>query len=62
LLATYGHLGRLADAQRVLQVSNKNWRGNDPISIRAVAYWYPFKEPADRERLATGLRKANVPD
>jgi TolB-like protein/class 3 adenylate cyclase len=62
LLATYGHLGRKADAERILEVTDRNWHGSDPISIRAVAYWYPFKEAADRERLATGLRKANVPD
>jgi tetratricopeptide (TPR) repeat protein len=62
LLATYGHLGREADAERIIEVTDKSWRSNDPISIRAVAFWYPFKESADRERLATGLRKANVPD
>jgi hypothetical protein len=39
-----------------------NWRGFDPIRIRAVAFWYPFKEPADNERLAAGLRKAKVPE
>jgi tetratricopeptide (TPR) repeat protein len=62
LIATYGHLGRKADAERIFEVIEKNWRGYDPISIRAIAYWYPFKEAVDRERLATGLRKANVPD
>lgn len=62
LLATYGHLGREADADRLFKGIERNWRGYDPISIRAVTFWYPFKEAADRERLATGLRKANVPD
>jgi TolB-like protein/class 3 adenylate cyclase len=62
LLATYGHLGREADAERIFELTDKSWRGNDPISIRGVAFWYPFKESTDRERLATGLRKANIPD
>jgi hypothetical protein len=39
-----------------------NWRGFDPLSVRGVAFWYPFKEPADVKRLADGLRKAGVPD
>lgn len=63
LLATYGHLGRDADAQRVFEIAEKkNYRGADPISIRGIAYWYPFKRADDLERLTTGLRKANVPD
>ncbi len=62
LLATYGHLGREADAERIFELTDKSWRGNDPISIRGVAFWYPFQETTDRERLATGLRKANIPD
>jgi len=62
LLATYGHLGRSTDAERIFKPTEKNWIGNDPITVRAVAFWYPFKEAADRERLAAGLRKANVPD
>jgi adenylate cyclase len=62
LLASYGHLGRTADAERTIKVIGNSWNNNDPISIRAIAFWYPFKEPADFERLALGLRKANVPD
>jgi TolB-like protein/class 3 adenylate cyclase len=62
LLAAYGHLGREADAARIVEIISGSWRGNDPITIRAIAFWYPFKEPADRERLAAGLRAANVPD
>ena len=62
LLATYGHLGREADAERVFEIIERNWRGYDPINIRSVAFWYPFQVPADSERLASGLRKANVPD
>ena len=62
LVASYGHLGRQADAERIGKVLAKNWRGYDPMNIRAVAFWYPFKRPEDSERLAAGLRKANVPD
>ena len=63
MLAAYGHLGRKADAERVFKIAEKNnFRGFDPISIRGISYWYPFKREADRARLATGLRKADVPD
>lgn len=62
LLAAYGHLGRIADAERIFSMAEKNRQGLDPLSIRGTAFWYPFKEPADWERMATGLRLANVPD
>jgi TolB-like protein/Flp pilus assembly protein TadD len=62
LLAAYGHLGRGEDAAKVFEAAEDNWRGFDPLSVRGVAFWYPFKQPADAERLAEGLRRANVPD
>jgi tetratricopeptide (TPR) repeat protein len=62
LLAAYGHLGRLADAERIFPLAERNRQGLDPLSIRGTAFWYPFKEPADWERMATGLKQANVPD
>lgn len=62
LLATYGHLGRKTDAERIFSLAEKNRQGLDPLSIRGTAFWYPFKEPADWERMASGLRLANVPD
>jgi tetratricopeptide (TPR) repeat protein len=62
LLAAYGHLGRKAEAERTFLLAEKNRQGYDPLSIRGTAFWYPFKEPADWERMATGLRLANVPD
>jgi TolB-like protein/class 3 adenylate cyclase len=62
LLATYGHLHRAEDAARVFATIRESWGGFDPITVSAVAYWYPFKEEADSERLAAGLRMANVPD
>jgi TolB-like protein/class 3 adenylate cyclase len=62
LLAAYGHLGRTADAERIFSLAEKNRQGLDPLSIRGTAFWYSFKEPADWERMAAGLRLANVPD
>ncbi|MCA1501323.1 adenylate/guanylate cyclase domain-containing protein [Bradyrhizobium sp. NBAIM14] len=62
LLAAYGHLGRKADAERIFSLAEKNRQGLDPLSIRGTAFWYPFKDLADWERMATGLRLANVPD
>jgi TolB-like protein/class 3 adenylate cyclase len=62
LLATYGHLGRTEDAERILEVTSRNWRGYDPLTIRAVSYWYPFKTADDQDRLVVGLRAANVPE
>jgi adenylate cyclase len=62
LLAAYGHLGRKVEAEKIFSLAEKNRQGLDPLSIRGTAFWYPFKEPADWERMATGLKLANVPD
>ncbi len=62
LIATLGHLGRVEDAAPLIDRASENWRGFDPLSVRGVSFWYPFKEPADAERLAEGLRRAGVPD
>jgi len=62
LLATYGLLGRKEEAAGLLKTAGQSWRGIDPLTVRGVAFWYPFKEPADAERLAEGLRRAGVPD
>jgi TolB-like protein/class 3 adenylate cyclase/Flp pilus assembly protein TadD len=62
LLATYGLMGRKEEAAGLLETAGKSWRGFDPLTIRSVAFWYPFKEPADAKRLAEGLRQAGVPD
>ena len=62
LLATYGLLGRRKEAAGLLERVAKNWRGFDPLTARSVAFWYPFKEPADARRLAEGLRQAGAPD
>jgi TolB-like protein/class 3 adenylate cyclase/Flp pilus assembly protein TadD len=67
LLATYGLLGRRADAAKLLETIKGNEKSGwlavlDPLTIRASTYWYPFAERADVERFADGLRKAGVPE
>jgi TolB-like protein/class 3 adenylate cyclase/Tfp pilus assembly protein PilF len=68
LLATYGLLGRRDDAARLVEaMKRKDQRGSraytlDPLTIRALAYWYPFARPDDASRFAEGLRKAGVPE
>jgi adenylate cyclase len=67
LLATYGLLGRRDDTGRLLEaMKGRDKRGlsgyYDPLTIKAVAYWYPFANPDDAKRFAEGLRKAGVPE
>jgi adenylate cyclase len=67
LLATYGVLGRGDDAHRLLAtMRSKDRRGQssfiDPLTIRAMTYWYPFTLAGDAQRFADGLAKAGVPD
>ena len=61
LLATYGLLGRHDDAGRLAAAMTTKLKDNrDPLSIRAVTFWYPFANPDDARRFAEGLRKAGV--
>ncbi len=62
LIATLGHLGHKHDATQVIEKAEINSLGIDPISVRSIAFWYPFKERSDANRLAEGLRMAGVPD
>lgn len=67
LLATYGLLGRNANAARLIAAmkggDRRGWTASfDPLTITAVSYWYPFLNPDDAHRFADGLRKAGVPD
>jgi hypothetical protein len=67
LLSIYGLIGRRADAERLAEaMKSKDRRGRfasyDPLTIRAVAYWYPFANADDAKRFATGLAKAGVPE
>jgi adenylate cyclase len=77
LAATYGHLGRLEEAESAIEQANELRRNRQedlaegplrvgldvflvgPYTLDDVDLW-PFKEPADRERLREGLRLAGV--
>ena len=66
LLASYGLLGRGDAARRLLETMSRNdQRGqtafHDPLTVRAMTYWYPFTRPEDARRFAEGLAKAAVP-
>ena len=45
LIATLGQLNRAADAAIIIDRAKINYRGHDPLSIRGIAFWYPFKNP-----------------
>ena len=67
LLATYGLLGRRADASKLLDsIKAGEKQGSlavyDPLTVRAAAFWYPFANLADAQHFADGLRKAGVPE
>jgi adenylate cyclase len=67
LLAIYGLLGHRADASRLLDtIREQDKRGKisyyDPLTVRAITYWYPFANQPDAERFAEGLRNAGVPE
>jgi tetratricopeptide (TPR) repeat protein len=71
LLATYGLLDRREDAARVFKtIQDESKHGGtrhglsylDPLTVKASAFWHPFKKPEAAERFAEGLRKAGVPD
>ena len=61
LIATLGHLGRVQEAKTIIDRIDSSV-AFDLLSVRSIAYWYPFKNPADVERLAEGLRKAGLPN
>ena len=62
LIASLGHLGLETEAAVVIEKTEDNAGGIDPLSIRGVAFWYPFKNSEDAERLSSGLRAAGVPE
>jgi tetratricopeptide (TPR) repeat protein len=62
LLAVYGLMSREEEATELLERAQQSWMGIDALTVSGVAFWYPFRNPADAERLAEGLRKAAVPD
>ncbi len=67
LLAVYGLAGRRGDATRLVSAIAGGKRGgrfawHDPLTIRGVAFWFPFANADDAKRFASGLAKAGVPD
>ena len=67
LLAIYGLTGQRDDAQRLAEAMKSNDRrgrfaGHDPLTIRAVTFWYPFAKPDEARRFAAGLAKAGIPE
>ena len=66
LVSTYGLLGRSDEAGRLIQAMKaKDRRGGqaftDPLTIRAMTYWYPFARVDDAKRFREGLAKAGIP-
>lgn len=59
LAAVYAHLGRQEDAKAMIQ---KIVDQGIYESASSVAYWWPYKEATDRNRLAEGLHKAGLPE
>jgi tetratricopeptide (TPR) repeat protein len=63
LVATYGHLGRIEEAARLIETIEgywEKWRPGYPLNVRLALRYYRYKHPADIERLAEGLRKAGM--
>ena len=60
LAATYGHLDRKQEAEVVLQIEKKLIPPGFPYTARRAIRHYPFKDSADAERFADGLRKAGL--
>ena len=60
LAATYGHLGRLEDAEEVIGYLNQF--GYHRGRIGGVTPNWPYKEAEDAERFVVGLRKAGLPE
>jgi adenylate cyclase len=67
LLSVYGLTGRREKAAPLITAMESanqrgRWASYDPLTIRAVTYWFPFARPEDAKRFATGLAKAGIPD
>jgi len=68
LLSIYGLLGRREKAAKLLEEIKKTEERKgrlayqDPLTIRAITYWYPFAVRSEADRFAEGLRKVGLPD
>ncbi len=62
LAAAYVYLDRKEEATKVLEILKARTLKKSilPLTIRRVTNWYSFKDPADKERLVVGLRKAGL--
>jgi len=59
LASTLGHLGRAEEARRIWQELKEV---NPRYSLEDHMGRLPFKDPADAQRMAEGVRKAGLPD
>jgi TolB-like protein len=59
LAATYAHLGRDQKAREALE-NYYSFVAPFRFTLRALMYWYPFKDPEVAERFAYGLLKAGM--
>ncbi len=59
LAASYGHLGRVAEARAAWAEA---LRINPNYSLEHRRQILPYKDPSDFDRLVEGLRKAGLPD
>ena len=67
LLCVYGLLGRkdsatklYAKVQRGIEIRGLSFQ--DPLTVTALSYWYPFLPEDEARQFAEGLRRAGVPD
>jgi tetratricopeptide (TPR) repeat protein len=67
LLSVYGLLGRKdAAAELYAKVQrgaeSRGLAFQDPLTVTAMSFWYPFLKDADAQQFAEGLRRVGVPD
>jgi adenylate cyclase len=67
LLSVYGSLGRREMSAKLYDQVKRaaDRRGlafQDPLTVKAMSYWYPFSNATDAQYFAEGLRKSGVPD
>jgi TolB-like protein/class 3 adenylate cyclase len=67
LLSVYGLLGRKDAAARLYAkvqrgAESRGLAFQDPLTVTALSYWYPFLPDDEARQFAEGLRKAGVPD
>ncbi len=60
LAAAYAHLGRTQEAADTLRTYQRVRGGRTLSNLNTLKRWYPYKNPRDWERLATGLRQAGI--